>query len=92
MKMNHVAGVDKGYIILYGLSTCVWCKKTKGLLDKLGVKYDFVDVDLLEKGDKEKATESVKQLNPRCTFPTLSIKGQCIVGFDEEKIKEAIES
>jgi len=92
LKSNQVAGVDKGPIILYGLSTCIWCKKTKGLLDKLGVQYDFVDVDLLEKDDKDKATESVKQLNPRCTFPTLSIKGKCVVGFDEGKIKEAIES
>ena len=92
MKINHVTGVDKGSIILYGLSTCVWCKKAKGFLDQLGVQYDFVDVDLLEKDDRNKATETVKKLNPRCTFPTLSIKGTCVVGFDEEKIRGALES
>lgn len=92
MKTNHVAGVDKGSIILYGLSTCVWCKKAKGFLDQLGVEYDFVDVDLLGKDDRNKATEAVKKLNSRCTFPTLSIKGTCVVGFDEEKIKGALEA
>ena len=92
MNLNHVAGVDKGPVILYGLSTCVWCRKTKQFLDALGVKYDYVDVDLLAGADKTKATETVKSMNPRCTFPTLRVKETCIVGFDEEKIREAIQS
>jgi glutaredoxin-like protein NrdH len=92
MKVNHVAGLDKGPIVLYALSTCVWCHKTKQLLDKLGVKYDYVEVDLLEGEDKAQTTETVKSLNPRCTFPTLSVKETCIVGFDEKKIREAVEA
>ena len=92
MKINHVAGADKGSIILYGLSTCVWCKKSKQLLDKMGVKYDYVEVDLLEKEDRAKATAMVKELNPRCTFPTLSINGKCVAGYNEDEIKGAIES
>ncbi len=90
MKMNHVAGKNKGHIILYALSTCIWCRKTKELLDQLGVDYSYIDVDLLEGEEKVKATEDVKNLNPRCSFPTLAIDGQCIVGFDEQKIREAI--
>ncbi len=92
MKMNHVAGKDKGQIILYALSTCVWCRKTKELLDLLGVKYDFIDVDLLQGDEKSKATETVKSLNPRCSFPTLAIDDHCIVGYDEEKIRETLGS
>jgi glutaredoxin len=92
MKMNHVAGKKRGHIILYTLSTCVWCRKTKGLLDQLGVEYNYIDVDLLEGEEKTKATEDVKKLNPRCSFPTLAIDDQCIVGFDEQKIMEAVSS
>jgi glutaredoxin len=92
MEMNHVAGKNRGSIILYALSTCLWCRKTKQLLDQLGVAYSYVDVDLLEGEEKAKATEDVKNLNPRCSFPTLAVDGQCIVGFDEQKIKEAIRS
>ena len=92
MKMTHVAGKHKGPILLYALSTCVWCKKTKQLLDQLGVEYDFVEVDLLQGEERTKATDEVKKLNPRCSFPTLSISGQCIVGYDEEKVKEALGS
>ncbi len=89
MGMAHVDGKNKGTVILYALSTCVWCRKTKQLLDKLGVEYDYVDVDLLQGEEKAKTTEEVKKLNPRCSFPTLAINTQCIVGFDEKKIEEA---
>ncbi len=90
MKINHVSGEKKGQIVLYALSTCVWCRKTKELLDQMGVEYSFIDVDLLPGEEKTKATEEVKTLNPRCSFPTLAIDDQCVVGYDEQKIKEAL--
>ena len=88
--MTRIAGKKKGDILLYALSTCVWCKKTKQLLDQMGVEYEFVEVDLLKGDEKSKATDEVKKLNPRCSFPTLAVNDQCIVGYDEEKIKEAL--
>lgn len=90
MEMTHVDGKNKGRIMLYALSTCVWCKKTKQLLDQLAVEYDYVEVDLLQGAERSQATDEVKKLNPRCSFPTLSINDQCIVGYDEQKVKEAI--
>ena len=92
MGMAHVAGKNKGDITLYALSTCVWCRKTKQFLEELGVEYHYVEVDLLQGEEKAKTTEEVKKLNPRCSFPTLSINDQCIVGFDEKKIEEALKS
>ncbi len=90
MEMRHVSGQNKGPIILYALSTCIWCRKTKQLLDQLGVEYNYLEVDLLQGDDRTKATDEVKKMNPRCSFPTLSINDQCIVGFDEQKIMEAL--
>jgi len=90
MAMTHVPGQNKGRIILYALSTCGWCRKTKQLLDQLGVEYSFVDVDLLQGEERTKVAEEVKKLNPRSSFPTMAIKDQCIVGYDELKIKEAL--
>jgi glutaredoxin-like protein NrdH len=92
MKMTRVDGIDKGPILLYTLSTCVWCAKTKKLLEQMGVMYHFIDVDLLPGEEKTAATEEMKTLNPRCSFPTLAINGQCIVGYDEQKIREAVGS
>ncbi len=92
MEANHVAGENRGRIFLYALSTCVWCRKTKELLDRLGVEYQYIDVDLLEGEDRTRATEDLKRVNPRCSFPTVTIGSQCVVGFDEEKIQEALKA
>ncbi len=92
MEMNHVAGQKRGQVTLYALSTCVWCRKTKQLLNDLGVEYRYIDVDLLEGEARNQATEELKRLNPRCSFPTVAINGNCIVGFDEQKIQEALQA
>jgi len=88
--MKHVDGSDKGNIIIYTLSTCVWCKKTKALLQDLGVGYDYVDVDILKGEERQKTIQEIKRWNPSCSFPSIVINGEkCIVGYDEKKIREA---
>ncbi len=86
--MKHVDGKKKGDITLYALSTCGWCKKTKGLLNDLTVDYHYVDVDLLADADKEEAIKEIRQWNPPCSFPTMVIdNNRCIIGFNEEEIR-----
>lgn len=92
MGMIHVDGKKMGRILLYALSTCVWCRKTKQLLDELGADYNFIDVDLLSGEERNKILEEIKKLNPRCSFPTMAIDDKCIIGFDEQKIREALKS
>jgi glutaredoxin len=89
--MKVVEGKDKGKIVLYALSTCVWCKKVKKLLKKLGVKYSFIFVDELEGKEKEKIMKQLEKWNPRRSFPTVVINDEkCIVGYKEDEIKEAL--
>jgi glutaredoxin-like protein NrdH len=91
IPFTHVEGKIKGRIELYALSTCVWCKKTRKLLDDKGVDYYYVYVDLLEQDENLKVKEEVKKWNPLCSFPTLIFGGdRCVVGFDEEKIMKEI--
>lgn len=88
---QHVSGVKKGRVILYALSTCPWCRKTKGLLNSLRVDYSYVDVDLLTSEDREEALEEVRKWNPSCSFPTLVINdSRCIVGFKEDETRQAL--
>ncbi|MCQ1536545.1 glutaredoxin family protein [Methanosarcina sp. KYL-1] len=90
-KGNHVKGIDRGKILMYGLSTCVWCKRTKKLLTELGVEFDYVYVDRLEGEEEEKAVEEVRRFNPSISFPTTIINGEkAIVGFKEKQIREAL--
>jgi glutaredoxin len=91
IDMEHAEGIDKGQIILYALSTCVWCGRVKSLLQDMGVAYDYVYVDNLAVDDRGKTMEEIKRWNPRCSFPSLVINNaQCIIGFEEKKIREAI--
>lgn len=90
-NIEYVKGKNKGKIILYALSTCGWCKKTKELLNKLGVEYSYIYVDLLSENDKDKVMKDIEKWNSNLSFPTLIINNQkCIIGFKEDKIKEAL--
>ena len=90
--MQHVEGKNKGDVVLYALSTCGWCKKTRMLLEEMEVEYDYIYVDLLEGDERQEIIEQVKEWNPKLSFPTLVIKNEeCIVGFNEDKVRENLE-
>jgi glutaredoxin len=89
MALKHVAGKNKGHIVLYALSTCPWCKKTKKLLEELGIDYYFDDVDLMTDAEKKDAMVNIQKWNPSMSFPTIIIDNtNSIVGFQENKLKE----
>lgn len=91
MVMVQVEGEDRGKIVLYALSTCVWCKKTKKLLEDLGVAYSYVFVDQLDGIEQDKALEEIKRYNIQCSFPTVIIDDEkCVVGYKVREIKEAL--
>ena len=92
LEFEHVKGENKGKIMLYALSTCGWCRKTKELLNELGVEYNYIYVDLLEDENKDIAMDDIKKWNPRYSFPTVVINDKtCIVGFKEDKIREVLD-
>ena len=91
VEFTHVAGRNLGRVVLYAVSTCAWCRKAKRLLDSLGVDYYYADVDNLVGNEKVEAKDEVRRWNPRCSFPTLVINDEdCIVGYDEEKLRKAL--
>ncbi len=91
MTLQHVKGKNMGDIKLYALSTCPWCRKTKALLDELGVEYEFVDVDLLPAAEKSTVMTTVRKFNPALSFPVLVINdSKTIIGFREAEIREAL--
>ena len=66
--------------------------KTKGILKQMGVKFDFVYVDLLEGRDQDDAMNAVEKWNPNGSFSTLVINNsKSIIGFREHEIRKALE-
>ncbi len=89
---GHVEGKHSGHeVLLYALSTCIWCRKTRTYLEEQGVAFDFVYVDLLDGDEREAAKDTVRAWNPATSFPTLVIDNKtCIVGAKTEQIAEAL--
>lgn len=85
----HVSGKNKGKIVLYALSTCLWCNKTKKLLGELGIDYYYTDVDLLSGEQKEQARSNVIRWKNRAVYPCLVINDEkCIPYYDEDEIRD----
>jgi glutaredoxin-like protein NrdH len=91
MSVEHVNGEKKGDVFLYALSTCVWCRKTRKLLEELSVEYDFVYVDLLEGEERSQIIKDLEKWNPQLSFPTLVVNNNnCLVGYNKDRIREII--
>jgi len=89
MTIKHVKGDKKGDVMLYALSTCVWCKKTKAFLEEMHVDFQYLDVDLLDKQERATVMDEIRKWNPACSFPSLVIdNSRCIVGYNEQKMRE----
>ena len=91
MSMEQVNGENKGDVVLYALSTCGWCKKTRLLLESLGIDFKYIYVDLLEGEERSQIIKEVEKWNSQRSFPTIVINDKdVIVGFKKEGIMERL--
>ena len=82
---------DQVTVKFYGLSTCIWCKRTRQFLEREGIAFDYFYVDKLKGQEREDIIEEVRCWNTAVSFPTLVIgKDQCVVGYKPEQIKEKL--
>jgi glutaredoxin len=83
----------KNKIMLYGLSTCMWCEKAKEFLDEMGITYSHLTVDLLDGAEAEAAFDAVAKFNPDQSFPTIVIDDgkRVMIGYNEAELKKLAE-
>ncbi len=93
MKISKVSGnKNKHKVMLYALSTCVWCKMTKQYLKDNDVEYEYVDVDLCTEEDKEKIRQHIMSKGGSLSYPSTIVDDQLLItGFRKDKLKEALE-
>jgi len=91
MKVEKVSGTNnKHKVMVYALSTCGWCKKTKKYLQDKRIEYEFVDIDLCDEKDLDAIREDLKKRGLGMSFPVVIVDDKNnIVGFREEKLNEA---
>ncbi len=91
----EVQGEKKGdeNIIIFSLSTCMWCKKCKRFLDERNMKYRYIDLDKIDPKDKKKIIEYLKSTyESRISYPFLVCEKGFVVGFNPDKYKKLLES
>ncbi len=89
MNVQSVQGKDVGDVFVFALSTCIWCRKTKALLNELGIAYRYVDVDLAQGDDRKKLLDALTRWNKARSFPTVVVNDErAILGFEEEALRE----
>ncbi len=85
------SGAPSRNIVLYGLSTCVWCGKMKEFLEREGVVFEVVYVNELSGADRDAAVSEVRKWNPAVSFPTVVIDGvRSVNGYRPDEVKEVL--
>jgi glutaredoxin len=83
---------NKHKILMYALSTCAWCKKTKQFLKDNNVEFEYVDVDLCDRADRKKVHDDIESRGGDLSYPTLIVDDKTLInGFREDKIRKALE-
>lgn len=93
MNISKVAGTNnKHKVLVYALSTCVWCKMTKQYLKDNNVEYEYVDVDLCSEEEKNEIRRHIQDKGAPLGYPTVIIDDQKVItGFRKDLLKEALE-
>jgi len=93
MQTTKVQGNNKKHsVLLYTLSTCGWCKKTKQLLSDNNIEFEYIDVDLCNDDDYEMIEKDISDRGGRFSFPTMIIDDlHLITGFKEDEIRKFLE-
>lgn len=92
MKTNKVPGRNKAHkVLIYALSTCVWCKKTKQFMKENGIEFEYADIDLYNPSDQEEIRKDIAKHGGNIVFPTIIIDDKkAINGYREDRFKEAL--
>jgi len=92
MKTTLIQGKRKEHkVLVYALSTCVWCRRTKNFLKTNEVEYEYIDVDLSSSDDKQKIIQDILKRGVRLSYPIIIIDDEIIIqGFRTDEIKEAL--
>ena len=76
--------MDKN-VKVYSTRTCPWCIRTKQFLKDNNIIFEDIDVS-----SNHAAADEMVEKSGQMGVPVLDISGEIIVGFDKDKIKQAL--
>lgn len=93
METIKVPGKNKKHkVLLYTISTCAWCKRAKKFLTENNIEYEYVDIDVCNREDREKIREAILSRGGRLSYPTVIVDDRSLInGFNEDRLREVLE-
>lgn len=70
---------------VYSTTTCPYCVRAKQFLKENNITYEDIDVS-----SNQAAADEMIRKSGQMGVPVLDIDGKIIVGFDKERIKQAL--
>jgi len=92
MPRIKVKGSKKDHeVLVYALSTCGWCKKTKQFFRNNSIEYEYVDLDLASPEERQPIIDELSSNNIPLAFPITIIDNQTMVrGYNPDKLTEEL--
>ncbi|OGR52770.1 MAG: NrdH-redoxin [Elusimicrobia bacterium GWA2_62_23] len=78
-------------VIVYALTTCLWCKKTKKFFEEKKVPFEAVDYDKQPEEKQEEIMAEMKAAGCTGSFPFVKIGGACVQGYDPDEFEKLLE-
>ncbi|MHA1270640.1 MAG: glutaredoxin family protein [Candidatus Helarchaeota archaeon] len=86
---KKIDGKNNDHIVqLITISTCIWCNRLKRLLNENSISYEYIDIDLLPLGEKNRLKQVLYKYSDILGFPMCFIDGYLIRGYKENEIME----
>ena len=58
------------------------------MLDDLEITFQCVQTDELSVEERKRVVKELRKVNPKCSFPTVVIENETVVGYKVQEIKE----
>ncbi len=73
--------IQQGKVFIFSTNNCPYCDKAKGLLEDLGVEFDYYLVD--EDKETEQFVDTLIEHSGIDTYPKIYIGTKCIGGYSD---------
>lgn len=93
MKLTKIPGENnKHRVVMYAISTCIWCRKAKMFLANNNVEYEYIDIDRSSQKDREAIRADILRRGGRLLYPTIIVDDKVLLTNPTETVlREVLE-
>lgn len=78
-------------VVLYGLSTCPWCRKAKEFFSDRSVPLEYTNYDQVDEDRQNEMVEKMRAAGGEVTFPFAWIGEDAVIGWKPHQYKQLLD-